>query len=361
MSDEEHCNPNVSSECISQLEGFDLRLIMVGFGAVGRAFAQLVTESSDMLRKQYGIALQIVAIVDRGGAVISQEGLRISEALSVRASTGSVAGDNILGHKGTLASSVINEVESDVLLELTPTRLPDGEPGLSHIESAIKRGMNVVTTNKGPLAAAMPSLLELARYQGIELKFSGTVGGGTPILNFARKCLTGCKIESVEGILNGTTNYILTRMSDSGIAMSEALKEAQEAGFAEADPTYDITGLDTATKLVIIANSVMDRRVSIKDVDCEGISNVTVQDVDKARQSGNVIKLVGRIDDSEISVHPRTIPSTSPLCVRGSLNTVLFNTDNAGTVALTGRGAGGTETSVAVLRDLIDLKKTLLT
>jgi homoserine dehydrogenase len=330
---------------------------MIGFGAVGRAFAQLVTESSDMLRKQYGIALQVVAIVDRGGAAISQQGIEIPEALSARASTGSVAGHNTLGHKGTPALEVVKEVEADVLLELTPTRLPDGEPGLSHIESAIKRGMNVVTTNKGPLAAAMPSLLELARYQGIELKFSGTVGGGTPILNFAKKCLTGCKIKSIEGILNGTTNYILTRMLDSGITMKEALKEAQEAGYAETDPTYDITGLDTASKLVIIANSVMDRRISIRDVKYEGISTVKVEDVEKARRSGNVIKLVGRIDDSEISVHPRTIPSMGPLCVRGTLNTVLFNTDNAGTVALTGRGAGGTETSVAVLRDLIDLKR----
>ncbi|MGA3404622.1 MAG: homoserine dehydrogenase [Candidatus Bathyarchaeia archaeon] len=338
-----------------------MRLIMIGFGSVGRAFAEIVAKSSNTLRKQYGIGLKIVAIVDRGGAVISQQGVDISEALSARDSSGSVAGHSTLGHRGTTASNVIDKVEADVLLELTPTILPDGEPGLSHIESAIKKGMNVVTTNKGPLAAAMPSLLELARYQGIEFKFSGTVGGGTPILNFAKKCLTGCKIESVEGILNGTTNYILTRMLDSGITTNEALKEAQEAGFAEADPTYDMTGLDTASKLVIISNSIMDRRVSITDVDYDGISKVTVEDMEKARRSGNAIKLVGRIDDFEISVHPRTIPLTSPLCVRGSLNTVLFNTDIAGTVALTGRGAGGTETSVAVLRDLIDLKRTLMT
>lgn len=336
-----------------------MRLIMIGFGSVGRSFAEIVAKSSNTLRKQYGIALTIVAIVDRGGAVISQEGVDISEVLSARNSSGSVAGHSTLGRRGITASNVIDKVEADVLLELTPTILPDGEPGLSHIESAIKKGMNVVTTNKGPLAAAMPSLLELARYQGIEFKFSGTVGGGTPILSFAKKCLTGCKIESVEGILNGTTNYILTRMLDSGITMNEALKEAQKAGLAEADPAYDITGLDTASKLVIISNSIMDRRVSITDVDYDGISKVTVDDMEKARRSGNAIKLVGRIDKFEISVHPRAIPLTSPLSVRGSLNTVLFNTDMAGTVVLTGRGAGGTETSVAVLRDLIDLKRTL--
>jgi homoserine dehydrogenase len=338
-----------------------MRLIMIGFGSVGRAFAEIVAKSSNTIRKQYGIALKIVAIVDRGGAVISQEGVDISEALSARDSSGSVAGHGTLGHRGTTASNVIDKVEADVLLELTPTILPDGEPGLSHIESAIKKGMNVVTTNKGPLAAAMPSLLELARYQGIEFKFSGTVGGGTPILSFAKKCLTGCKIESVEGILNGTTNYILTRMLDSGITTNEALREAQEAGLAEADPAYDITGLDTASKLVIISNSIMDRRVSITDVDYDGISKVTVDEMEKAQRSGNAIKLVGRIDKFEISVHPRTVPLTSPLSVRGSLNTVLFNTDMAGTVVLTGRGAGGTETSVAVLRDLIDLKRTLTT
>ena len=333
---------------------------MIGFGSVGKAFGEIVKKSSGLLIKRYRITPKVVAIVDRGGAIINQQGVDLQEAISARLSSGSVAGHRILGHKGTTALTVIDRVEADVLLELTPTNLPDGEPGLTHIESAIKKRLNVITTNKGPLAAAMPSLLELARYQGVHLRFSGTVGGGTPILNFAKECLTGCRIESIEGILNSTTNHVLTRMADAGITLNEALKEAQDAGYTEADPSYDINGLDTASKLVIMSNWIMGRRVSIRDVDIEGISNVSVEDVENAKRSEKAIKLVGLISDSEISVHPRTVPFDSPLCVKGTLNAVVFMTDLVGAITVTGRGAGGTETASAVLRDLIDIKRTLL-
>ncbi len=203
---------------------------MIGFGSVGKAFVEIVNKSSEMLRKTYGIAPKVVAIVDRGGAMVNQQGVDFQEAIAARLSSGSVAGHKTLGHTGTTALTAIDDVEADVLLELTPTTLPDGEPGLNHIESALKKRLNVITTNKGPLAAAMPSLLELARYQRVSLRFSGTVGGGTPFLNFAKECLPGCRVESIEGILNGTTNHILTRMLDVGITFDDALREAQDCG-----------------------------------------------------------------------------------------------------------------------------------
>jgi len=247
-----------------------------------------------------------------------------------------------------------------VFLEFTPTNLPDAEPGLTHIESAIKKGLNVITTNKGPLAIAMPSLLELADYQRVQFRFSGTVGGGTPYLDFAKKCLSGDKIRSIQGILNGTTNYILTRMFDAGITMKEALEEASRAGYAEADPSYDINGIDTASKLVIISNWIMGKRVSIHDVEIEGISNVTLDQVDQAKRSGNAMKLVGSVDDSQLSVRPRPVPLDDPLCVKGTLNAVVFKTEQVGNLTVTGRGAGGSETASAALRDLIDIKTALI-
>ena len=337
-----------------------MRAIMIGFGSVGQAFVEIINKTPDLLRNRYGINLQIVAIVDRGGAMINSQGIDLNQAISARRSHGSVSSHNSLGHKGTTALSVIDSVEADVLLELTPTRLPEGEPGLTHIETAIKKRLNVITTNKGPIAAALPSLLELARYQKVNLKFSGTVGGGIPILTFAKKCLTGCKIESIEGILNGTTNYILTRMLDAGITLDEALKEAQTAGYAEADPSYDINGLDTASKLVIMSNWILEKRVSIEDVDMEGISKVSVEEVKIAKRSRKAIKLIGRINDTEISVHPRPVPDESPICVKGTLNAVAFKTDLVGEITMAGRGAGGTETASAVLRDIIDIKSALM-
>ncbi len=336
-----------------------MRLIILGFGTVGRSFFTIAKEKAEWLRIRHGLTPQVVAVVDRGGAMISETGIELNEALAAK-SGGSVACHKTLGNKGMSALEVINGVEADVVLELTSTKLPDGEPALTHIESAIKKGLNVVTTNKGPLAVAMPALLELAQYEEVQLRFSGTVGGGTPFLDFAKRCLIGDRIESMRGILNGTTNYILTRMFDNGITIEEALREAQKAGYAEADPSYDISGLDTASKLVIMCNWVMERRVAIGDVHVEGISDVSIQDVERAKRNRKAVKLVGYVNDSEISVHPHSISLDEPLCVTGTLNAVTFRTELAGDITVTGRGAGGKETASAVLRDLIDIKRTLL-
>jgi homoserine dehydrogenase len=238
--------------------------------------------------------------------------------------------------------------------------LPDGEPGLSNIESALKKGLNVVTTNKGPLAVAMPSLLELAEYQKVQFRFSGTVGGGTPMLAFAKDCLDADRIESIQGILNGTTNYILTRVFEAGVSMDAAVAEAQKAGYAETDPTLDVSGLDTASKLVIIANWILGRRITLKDVEVEGIRNVSLKDVNDAKRDDKALKLVGLLDASSVSVHPRAVPVDDPFCVNGTLNSIKFQTELAGNVTLIGPGAGGQETAMAVTRDLVEIKKALL-
>jgi homoserine dehydrogenase len=337
-----------------------MRVIIVGFGTVGQSFARIIQLKSEWIKARYGIIPQIVAIVDRGGALVNPDGLKLADALSTREKKGTVAAHDIWGLQNVTALNVISDVEADVLLELTPTRLPDGEPGLTHLESAIKKGLNVVTTNKGPLAVAMPSLIELAQYQQVQIRFSGTVGGGTPILNFAKDCLDGDQIESAQGILNGTTNYILTRIFEAGIPIGDAVKEAQRAGYAEADPTLDVSGLDTACKLVIISNWIMGRRITIKDVEVEGISKISQRDILDAKRDGKAIKLIGLVNKSNASVHPRAVATNDPLCVNGTLNSIVFKTELAGKATLIGAGAGGRETATAILRDLIDIKKTLL-
>ena len=337
-----------------------MRVIIVGFGTVGQSFAKLIQLKDEWLKTRYGIIPQIVAIVDRGGAFVNEDGIRLVDALSTREKHGTVAAHDVWGLQKATALDVINEVEADILLELTPTRLPDGEPGLTHLEAAIKKSLNVVTTNKGPLAVAMPSLIELAQYQQVQIRFSGTVGGGTPILNFAKECLDGDKIESAQGILNGTTNYILTRIFEASIPIEEAIREAQQAGYAEADPTLDVSGLDTACKLVIISNWIMGRRITIKDVEVEGISRLSEREILDAKREGKAVKLLGRVDQEGSSVHPRSVSIADPLCVNGTLNSIAFKTELAGKVTLIGAGAGGRETATAIMRDLIDIKKMLL-
>lgn len=336
-----------------------MKIVIIGFGVVGKALAKILMNKKEELIKSYGIHPKVVAIVDRGGALINPEGLDLNLAFKADEYGGTVASDKNYGFKGMKAVNVIDEVESDVIIELTPTNIKDGQPGLTHIEAALKKGVHVITANKGPLALALPALMDLANYNKVFLKFSGTVGGGTPILDLAKKCLIGDKITSVKGVLNGTTNYILTKMHKEELSMEEALKEAQKLGYAEADPSYDIEGIDSACKLVIIANWIMNKRISIKDVKIEGIKKVTLKDVNEAKKRGNAIKLIGELNE-EAFVKPMEIPTVNPLCVNGSLNAVSFNTENSGEITIVGKGAGGKETASAIIRDLIDIKFNLL-
>jgi homoserine dehydrogenase len=234
----------------------------------------------------------------------------------------------------------------------------NGEPGLSNIKTAFKTGKHVVTTNKGPLALAFPALTELADYNKVYLRFSGTVGGGIPVLELAKKCLLGDKIVAIRGILNGTTNYILTEMEEKRITFQQALKSAQKLGYAETDPSMDIDGIDAACKVVIMANWIMNKKFVLKDVTVQGIRGVTLQALEKASKRGNTIKLVGSIDGNPV-VAPAEISKHDPLCVSGVLNAVTFVSEFAGEETIIGRGAGGMETASAVLRDLLDIKHNL--
>jgi homoserine dehydrogenase len=333
-----------------------LRIVIVGFGVVGQAFAKIINEKKSDLLKTYGFQPTVVAITDIEGAVVNPSGIQYEEVLRSKQSCGSISRhpDFKLGVK---SMEVINNVDTEVVVEATPTNISDGEPGLSHIMAALKRKIHVVTTNKGPLALALPALLELAEYNKVLLRFSGTVGGGTPILDLGRKCLIGDRILSIDGVLNGTTNYVLTRMSESEMEMKQALAEAQIKGYAETNPSYDIEGIDSACKLAIMGNWLMNRRVTIRDVDFSGISKITLAEVRMAKQRGCVIKLIATIDNETLMVKPQTISSNHPLNVKGTLNSVLFKTEYAGEVTIIGKGAGGRETGGAVLRDLIDIRK----
>ncbi|MCJ7608931.1 homoserine dehydrogenase [Candidatus Bathyarchaeota archaeon] len=334
-----------------------MRIAIIGYGTVGQALAEILARKKREILRLYGFEPSVVAAVDSAGAAVDSHGLDVERLLRLKKSGRSLAAFPVSGRKDMTGMDVIEDVDADTVVEATPTRVEDGEPGLSHIEAALRRKRHVVATNKGPLAIALPALMELADYRNVALRFSGTVGAGTPILDFGRKCLLGDRVISIRGILNGTSNYILTRMSEAGVTLGEALKEAQKAGYAEADPTYDIEGIDTACKLVIMANWVMGRNVTIKDVHINGITGVTQEDVTHARSEGKVIKLLGTIEE-EILVRPTVINANHPLAVGGALNAVSFNAEYAGEVTVVGKGAGGVETAGAVLRDLIDIRRT---
>jgi len=325
---------------------------------VARPFAHLIAERAGSLTRSQGLHLRVVAVVDSRGAAVNPRGLDVEALERFKKERGTVAAHPEWGRPDLKAVDVIEGTEAELVVEATPTNIKDGEPGLSHIYAALKKPCHVITVNKGPLALAMPALNELASFNKVQLRFSGTVGGGTPILEFAKRCLQGDRIVGFRGILNGTTNYILSRMEAEGVSFEEALSEAQRAGFAEADPSMDVDGWDSACKLVIMANHILARRVTLGDVKVQGIRGVAEDSLAQARQRGCAVKLIASADRT-LEVAPREILRSEPLCVSGSLNAVTFTSEDAGEETIIGRGAGGRETASAILRDLIDIGRTV--
>ena len=333
-----------------------MRIVLIGFGTIGQSLARIVSEDRDWLVKNYGFEPQIIAIADSRGSCHDDNGLDLDLALKVKEKYGSVSKYPGKGERKTNTSQLIVETEAETVVEATPSNFKNGEPGLTNIKQSLSARRHVVTANKGPLALAMPALLELAHHMKVQLRFSATVGGGTPFLNFASKCLPGEKILRIRGILNGTTNYILTRMDEASLGFQKALGEAQKKGYAETNPANDIQGLDTAAKIVIIANWILKRRTSLNELDIRGIEDVTLDRIRKAKKSGSRVKLIGRLEDSQASVKLEEVPVDDPVCVSGTLNALSFSTEHTGDVTLIGRGAGGEETASAVIRDLVDIR-----
>lgn len=333
-----------------------MRLMVVGFGVVGRSSVRVLCERREELKRKYGLNPKIVAIVDINGALVNSRGLPYEMLLKATERKTKLEEFVDLFNPQAKLADLLSELDCEVMIETTPTNLYTGQPGLDHIRLAMRNGVHVVTTNKGPLALAMPALLELAEHNHIKLKFSGTVGGGTPMLDLAKRCMDGLRINSFMGILNGTTNYILSKMDAEGISFDAALAEAKSKGYAEADPSYDVDALDPAAKLVIMANWVMGKRLSIRDLKITGIRDVQLEEIEKAKSEGKTLKLIASCEDEQ-EVAPMSIPRNHPLNVGGTLNALTFHTDLAGEITLIGKGAGGTETASAVLRDLIDIRK----
>lgn len=326
-----------------------MKVILNGFGAVGQALARLLI-SRDDIYSAYGTMIRLVGVSDGGGGAYEDVGLELTELLNAKRDMGTISG---CGRPST-PLEMIHNLHADVLVEATPSNYTNGEPGMTHIMAALRKGMHVVSVNKGPLALAMPSLVELAAYNNVILRFSGTVGGGTPILNYAKNSLRGERITSFRGILNGTTNYILSNMS-MGMTFGDALADARSRGYVEADESLDLDGLDAAAKLTILANWVMGMKVTMADIKRTGIRDVSLQDMHQAAKDRSAIKLVASCNGG-LEVAPISISTSDPLCVNDTLNAISFTSEHAGTQTIIGRGAGGMETASSILRDLLDIR-----
>ena len=327
---------------------------MCGFGVVGQSLVKLFDSRSEDLYAKYGLKPRVVGVFDSKGSAVNSSGLDLKKLVETKKKFGSVK--EYSKTKNSMSGiDMIKSLEADVLIETTASNYKDAEPGMTHITTAMKKGMHVISVNKGPLALAFPSLLELATYNQVMLKFSGTVGGGTPILDYAKDSLRGERITSFAGILNGTTNYILTNMAN-GLTFESALKDAKDRGYVEADESLDLDGLDAAAKLVILANWIMGMKVTMPDIKCTGIRKVTTEDIKKAAKKKCAIKLIASCDKN-LEVGPKEVSIDDPLCVNGTLNAIAFTSEHSGTQTIIGKGAGGMETASSILRDLLDIRQ----
>lgn len=323
---------------------------------VGQSLAKLLDSRSEDLYARYGLKPRIVGATDNKGSAVNSSGLKLTRLIEVKKKFGTVTKYSKSNNK-LKGRDLIGNIDADVLIETTASNYKDAEPGMSHITSAMKQGMHVISVNKGPLALAFPSLMELATYNQVLLRFSGTVGGGTPILDYAKNSLRGERISSFEGILNGTTNYILTNMT-KGLSFKEALKDAKQRGYVEADESLDLDGLDAAAKLVILANWIMDMKVTLPDINRTGIRKVSSVDIKNAAKRKNAVKLIASCN-KELIVAPKEISVDDPLCVNGTLNAISFTSEHSGTQTIIGKGAGGMETASSIIRDLLDIRQEI--
>ena len=334
-----------------------MRIILCGFGVVGQSLAKLLESRAEDLYARYGLKPRIIGVFDSKGSAVDVSGLDVTRLIQIKKKYGSVrkysnTKNNVSGIQ------MINELEAEVVIETTASNYKDAEPGMSYIINAMKHGMHVISVNKGPLALAFPSLMELATYNHVIFRFSGTVGGGTPILDYAKNSLKGERIISFDGILNGTTNYILTNMTN-GMSFNDALNDAKKRGYVEADESLDLDGLDAAAKLVILANWIMGMKVTMPEIKRIGIRKIDSDDIRKAAANNSAIKLIASCDNGLI-VKPKELPFDNPLCVSGTLNAISFTSEHSGTQTIIGRGAGGIETASSILRDLIDIRNEIV-
>ncbi len=340
----------------------EIKIALVGLGNVGKEFIKLIEERRDLIENRYGINVKTVSIIGRQVSIHDERGLNLNSIIN---SMDSRKGLQQLpypvksgGYQGIKASN------ADIVVEATPTDLNTGEPGLTNIKTALSSGKHVVSLTKGPFVVAYSEIMKLAARSNLLVKFSGATAAALPTMDVADYCLAGTNIKRIEGILNGTTNYILTRMTADKIPFKKALETAKKLGIAEPDPTLDIKGYDTAAKLAILCNAVYGTEIMIKDMPIEGIDTIDISDIHRASQEGLVYKLLGRAfkEDERVYAEVRLVklPQHHPLAsVNSTTKAIRYETDTMGEIFVTGGASSPTGAAAAALKDTINIAREL--
>jgi homoserine dehydrogenase len=333
-----------------------MKIMLIGFGVVGQGLLQLLHDKASSLETECGFTPKIVAVATGSrGILYHSDGLSISALLAARGNPNAYTLD--AERNFTSAVELIECNAADVVIEVTPTNLENPATATAHCRAAITSKKHLITANKGPIAKHYLELTNAANAAGIGLRFEATVMAGTPCIAMGRELLSGSKIHEARGIVNGTTNYILTEM-ENGLSYEAALKQAQELGYAETDPTADVEGWDAAAKVLILLAAFFGKQCQLSDLSVTGITGITQADIQSAKASGERYKLIASITAEGGSVKPMRLLLSDPLAqVSGATNAISFNTDVMGNISLIGKGAGARETGFALLSDLLAIHR----
>lgn len=336
-----------------------MKIALIGFGNVGQGLAQILRDRSGALAAEQDFRPRLVAIATRSrGTLVNPNGLDPAALLTAMAAGGLDRYPDAPGlDRSWNAARIARDLEADVLVEASPSDLQTGGPALGLCRAAFASGKHVVLANKGPVAVAYPELAAAAQAAGKRLLFEATVMAGTPSLRLALEALAGAGITRARGIINGTTNYILTQM-EGGMSFADALAQAQAIGYAEADPTADVDGWDAAGKARILSAALFGQLRTFSEMQVEGISRLTLEDIAAARAAGERWKLIADVTPDSLAVAPVRVPLAHPLAgVMGGTNAITYTTELLGDVTLIGAGAGGVPTGFGLLSDLLALHR----
>ena len=332
-----------------------IKLILAGYGTVGKEFVKLIHEKASYIQKEFGLELKIAGIIGRDLKLYHPEGICTDTLLALGDGSAAL-------HSYIEQHPVYNKkMEGHVFIESTPTNIESGEPGKQYILQAIENGMDIVSISKGALVTSFKEINEAARVVNVRIRYSGATAAALPTLDIGQFSLAGCKIERIESILNGTTNYILTKMHEDDSSYEEALQQAQQKGIAETNPLLDVSGMDSACKLLLLSNSLLHTEYTIEDVNMKGIENVSKQDIQKAKEQGKQIKLLARAytyDNGivQLEVQPYAVdPNHSLASVTGTEKGITFYTDTMGAVSSIGGASNPRGAAAAALKDVINL------
>lgn len=336
-----------------------MRLALVGYGGVGKAFVELLILKKKHLEKR-GLIVSLNYVISSKGGIYNPKGIDLIDLMEFSKYEKDITKYPYGGESNITFSCILDNNDIDLLVEMTPTNKESGEPGMTYIAASLKNKIHVVTANKGPILIGYYKLKEIALKNNVQLGIGCTTGGALPTINAGMIDMAGASILSIEGVLNGTTNFIIDDMELNGVSYEKALYKAQKLGIAEKDPSLDVEGWDTATKLIILTNVLMNKKMTFKDVVIQGITTLTNNDIKNALSENKKYKLIGKTIRKDgtinMSVKLEKLDKNHPLYnVDGKNKGVRYTTDTLGDLTLIGGASGVNSAAASVLRDIINI------